>query len=109
MQNINDKTTLCKVEHNLSDYVIDMYSRFFDLTEGRYLALSMLLERLHAGFIDVEEFRSVFSMEGTGFFSILEYITQIDNQEKLKQYGEMCYQEAMQQQEETVRLQKIHS
>lgn len=112
MQNLNNEQQLvCQVEHNLKDYVIDMYSRFFDLTEGRYMALTTLLDYFAARFITVEGFRRVFSMEEAGYFTILEFITQIENKEKLRAYGEICYQEAFMQQvtseKEEIKKQKI--
>ncbi|MDE5889041.1 MAG: hypothetical protein K2H20_03380 [Bacilli bacterium] len=75
---------------NLRDYVLSNYVKYFDLTPGREMELAYLLGNCNASLIDVEQFREVFDLQGTGFFGVLKYLADVNNLEKLSQYGAMC-------------------
>ena len=75
-------------EMNLSEYVIESFDRFCDLTEGRLLSLNKLMKAYNGHAINVGQFKEVFGLDG--FFNILEYIGNMDNFDTLVTYGNMC-------------------
>jgi hypothetical protein len=75
-------------EMTLSEYVIGTFDRFCDLTEGRLYTLNKLMRAYNGHAINVGQFKEVFGLNG--FFSILEYIGNMDNFDTLVNYGNMC-------------------
>ena len=75
-------------EMNLYDYVLGTFEDMCDLTEGRLYTLNKLMRDYNGHAINVGQFKEVFGLNG--FFSILEYIGNMDNFDTLVNYGNMC-------------------
>lgn len=75
---------------NLRDYVMNNYVKYFDLTQGREMQLSYILGVSNAHLIDVTQFREVFNLQEEGFLGVLKYLADVNNLDKVVQYGAMC-------------------
>lgn len=76
---------------SLYDYVIEMFERHCDLTEGRRQSLDFYLSNCKARYVNVAEFKAVFGLES--FCDVLSLISDVDRFNELSNYGMMCYQE----------------
>lgn len=83
MENINNNK-------NLRDYVMNNYVKYFDMTKGREMELSYILGVSNASLIDVSQFREVFDLQEEGFFGVLKFLADVNNLERVAQYGQMC-------------------
>lgn len=75
---------------NLRDYVMSNYVKYFDMTRGREMELSYILGVSNASLIDVSQFKEVFDLQDEGFFGVLKFLADVNNIEKVAQYGQMC-------------------
>ncbi len=80
-------------EMNLYDYVMVTFDRVCDLTEGRRISLNYYLNNVNAKHVNVALFKSVFevgSLDG-----ILRVITDVERFEELHNFGNMCFEDAI--------------
>lgn len=82
---------------NLYDYVMTMFERYCDLTEGRRFYLNYYLNNCMAKYINVAEFKALYGIT-TGLEGILRVITDCEKFDELNKYGMNCYQEVMKEQ-----------
>ena len=72
---------------SFKDYVIKTFDMIADLTEGRLAYLNRMLERYNASKYTKQQFCEEFCLEGIDFFSLLDFLTDSENDEKLIEFG----------------------
>lgn len=72
---------------NFKEYVIRTFDMMADLTEGRLAYLNKMLNRYNASRYTKQQFYEEFGLEGIDYFSLLDFLTDEKNEEKIVEFG----------------------
>ena len=79
------------IDGNLRDYIQTQSDLFFDVDGYRSVIIESLLSRIHARYINAEEFRIEFGLS-EDFMEVFTFLFDSSNLESIMAYGRKCFE-----------------
>ena len=79
------------INGNLRDYIQTQSDMFFNVDGYRSVIIESLLSRIHARYINVDDFIIEFGL-GENFLDVFTFLFDSDNFDRIMAYGSKCFE-----------------
>jgi hypothetical protein len=79
------------IDGNLRDYIQTQSDLFFDVDGYRSVIIESLLSRIHARYINAEDFRLEFGLS-EDFIDVFTFLFDSNNLDRIMAYGKKCFE-----------------